>query len=193
MTKTIKNVSLAVAILLSPIAVSAQTETTANDSVAAAQTTETAPASHILFGYLSYSEALKQMPLYADAQKSLEQLKATYKQELERSEQEFSKLFEEYVDGQKSFPENILLKRQKELQQLLEQTLAFKDETQRLLTNAEAELMLPVNKQLNETIANVARRKGFAFVINTDANNCPYVNGNMGENITAEVIGSVGK
>ena len=147
MTKTIKSVSLAVALLLSPVAVSAQTETTANDSVSPVQANVAIAANHILFGYLSYGEALKQMPLYADAQKSLEQLKTTYKQELDRSEQEFSKLFEEYVDGQKSFPENILLKRQKELQQLLEQTLAFKDETQRLLTNAEAELMLPVNKQ----------------------------------------------
>ena len=193
MTKTIKSVSLAVALLLSPVAVSAQTETTANDSVSPVQANVAIAANHILFGYLSYGEALKQMPLYADAQKSLEQLKTTYKQELDRSEQEFSKLFEEYVDGQKSFPENILLKRQKELQQLLEQTLAFKDETQRLLTNAEAELMLPVNKQLNEAIAKVARQKGLAFVLNTDDNNCPYVNGNMGENITAEVIESVGK
>ena len=60
------------------------------------------------FGYLSYDAVLKAMPSYAEAQKSYGDLKASYAKELERSETEFSKQFAEYVDGQKSFPENIV-------------------------------------------------------------------------------------
>lgn len=140
-------------------------------------------------GYISYSEALKAMPQYAAAQKSLEELKATYDAELDRSEKEFSKLFEEYVDGQKSFPENILLKRQKELQQLMEQTIAFKDEAKRLLASAEAELMLPVQKELRERLAKIGKRKGLAFILNTDNDNVPWIDSEQGEDITADVIG----
>ena len=140
------------------------------------------------FGYLSFSEVLSTMPAYAEAQKSLETLKATYEQELQRSESEFSKQFAEYVDGQKSFPENILLKRQKELQQLMEQGIAFKEEAKRLVANAEKELMAPVNKKLKETIAAVAKQRGYAFVLNTDNNACPYVNGEVGDDITADII-----
>jgi uncharacterized protein YqeY len=92
------------------------------------------------FGYLSYDAVLKAMPSYAEAQKSFNDLKASYAKELERSESEFSKQFAEYVDGQKTFPENILLKRQKELQQLMEQSLTFKQEAQQLLDKAEKEL-----------------------------------------------------
>lgn len=140
-------------------------------------------------GYLSYDEALKAMPQYAAAQKSLNELKATYESELERSEKDFSKLFEEYVDGHQSFPENILLKRQKELQQLMEQTMTFKEEAKRLLANAEAELMLPVRKELNERLAKVGKRKGLTFILNTDNNNVPWISSERGEDITADVIG----
>ena len=112
------------------------------------------------FGYLSYDAVLKAMPSYAEAQKSYGDLKASYAKELERSETEFSKQFAEYVDGQKSFPENILLKRQKELQQLMEQSLKFKQEAQQLLDKAEAELMQPVHQRLKEALYKIGMQKG---------------------------------
>lgn len=140
------------------------------------------------FGYLSFNEVMQTMPAYGEVQKSLENLKTSYEQELQRSEGEFSKQFAEYVDGQKSFPENILLKRQKELQQLMEQSIAFKEEAKRLLAKAETELMQPVTQQLKEVIATVAKQRGYAFVLNTDNNACPYVNGEVGDDITADVL-----
>lgn len=128
------------------------------------------------FGYLSYSEVMKAMPEYTQAMESLEQLKATYDQEMERAEQDFSKKFAEYVDGQKSFPENIMLKRQKELQLLMEQSMQFKQEAQELLTKAEAELMAPVHARLKEAISAVGKSNNYAYVLNTDANAYPYIN-----------------
>lgn len=139
------------------------------------------------FGYLSYDEALKSMPAYAEAQKKLEELKASYDKELQYSESEFSKQYGEYIDGMKSFPENILLKRQKALQQLMEQSISFKDEAKRLLSKAEDELMQPVHERLKAAIAAVAKQHGYEFVLNTDNNAAPYVNGEVGADITAEV------
>ena len=143
------------------------------------------------FGYLSYNEVLHSMPSYCAAKKNLEELKAKYDLELQRSETEFSKQFAEYVDGQKSFPDNILLKRQKELQQLMEQSINFKEEAKRLLQKAEEEMMLPVRKQLNEMLAKIGKQRRYAYIINIDNNNCPYVNGEMGDDITADVISEV--
>lgn len=145
------------------------------------------------FGYLSYDAVLKAMPSYAEAQKSYGDLKASYAKELERSETEFSKQFAEYVDGQKSFPENILLKRQKELQQLMEQSLKFKQEAQQLLDKAEAELMQPVHQRLKEALYKIGMQKGYDFIINTDNNSHPFLNTERGEDITAEVISAVSK
>jgi len=140
------------------------------------------------FGYIDYNKALKSLPEYEQAQKSLDELKSTYDKEMERSEQELNKQFKEFIDGQKTFPENILLKRQKELQQLMEQSLKFKDEAENLLTNAESELMEPVHKKLKDTIAKVAVEKGLDFVANSDNNAYPYFNTEKGIDITELVI-----
>ena len=145
------------------------------------------------FGYLSYDAVLKAMPSYAEAQKSFNDLKASYAKELERSESEFSKQFAEYVDGQKTFPENILLKRQKELQQLMEQSLTFKQEAQQLLDKAEKELMQPVHQKLKEALYKIGSERGYDYILNTDNNSYPFVNNQTGEDITAEAISVVSK
>jgi len=145
------------------------------------------------FGYLSYNAVLKAMPDYAEAQKSLSELKGSYAKELIRSEEVFSKQFAEYVDGQKSFPENILLKRQKELQQLMEQGLKFKQETQQLLEKAEAELMQPVHQKLKDALAVIGKAKNYHYILNTDTGSYPYVNTEIGEDITSEVISELSK
>ncbi len=139
------------------------------------------------FGYLSYNDVLHAMPEYVQAMKSLEELKKTYDQEMERAEQDFSKKFTEYLDGQKTFPENIMLKRQKELQELMEQSLQFKEEAQELLTKAEQELMEPVHALLKEAINAVGKKRNFAYVLNTDVNAYPYISGD-GENCTDAVL-----
>ncbi|MBQ0023093.1 MAG: OmpH family outer membrane protein [Prevotellaceae bacterium] len=145
------------------------------------------------FGYLSYNDVMKAMPEYSEAMKSLADLKATYDQEMKRSEQDFSKKFAEYVEGQKSFPENIMLKRQKELQQLMEQSMQFKKEAEQMLTKAEAELMQPVNERLAAAIQSVGYESGYAYILNTDANAYPYISGNgEAENCTDKVLIKLG-
>ena len=145
------------------------------------------------FGYLSYNDVMKAMPEYEQAMQSIEELKATYDQEMTRAEQEFSKKFAEYVDGQKYFPENIMLKRQKELQQLMEQSIQFKKEAQELLTNAEAELLAPVKERLQEAIRTVGKNCNYAYVLNTDANAYPYISDSgEAENCTDAVLIQLG-
>jgi outer membrane protein len=143
------------------------------------------------FGYLSWNEVLRAMPEHAQAMKSLEEMKKTYDDEMARAEQDFSKKFTEYLDGQKTFPENIMLKRQKELQQLMEQSLQFQKEAQELLTKAEAELLEPVRARLTEAIQAVGKQRNYAYVLNTDSNAYPYV-GSDGENCTDAVLIQLG-
>ncbi|MBR1666711.1 MAG: OmpH family outer membrane protein [Bacteroidaceae bacterium] len=145
------------------------------------------------FGYLSYNDVLHSMPEYEQAMKSLEELKKTYDGEMARAEQDFSKKFAEYIDGQKSFPENIMLKRQKELQQLMEQSMQFKNEAQELLTKAEEELMQPIHARLKDAIQAVGKKHNYAYVLNTDANAYPYISGEgEAENCTDAVLTQLG-
>ena len=152
-----------------------------------------APSTALRIGHVSYEAVLQEMPEYAIARQKLEDLKTTYNAELERAEQEFSKKFSEFIDGKQSFPENILLKRQKELQLLMDQSVSFKTEARRLLTEAEADLMRPLHARLKGAIAAVATELSLDYVLNTDNDACPFINpGGNGRDITEAVLKHLG-
>ena len=123
------------------------------------------------FGYFNYDDMLKAMPEYTEAQNNLNMLKDNYESELKRSEDEFNKKYTEFLDGQKEFPKSILMKRQKELQNLMDQTLEFKKDVKEMLSKAEKNLMAPVKQKLDEAVAAVAQEKALDYVINTAGNN----------------------
>ena len=146
----------------------------------------------VRFGYLSYDSVLQQMPEYAEAQKSVADLKVKYEQEATRGEEEFQRKFSEFLQGQKEFPENILIKRQAELQALMEAGIKFRNEANDLLQKAEGELMAGVMNKLNEVLRTVGFESGYACIINTDNNNCPFINPIMGEDATQAVLRQLG-
>lgn len=136
------------------------------------------------FGYLSYNAIFQAMPEYATSQQKLAELKAKYDKETQRSEAEFQRKFTEFLQGEKDFPENILLKRQYELQDLFTKSVQFKDESQKLLTQAEKDLQADMTYLLNEAIRAVGVERGYAYIINTDGNACPFINPAMGDDVT---------
>lgn len=189
-----KKILTLVALMLTCAGIQAQ-DVTSTDQQADVQTlpAEGQPATVVVnqtmkFGYLSYSQVLEAMDGYADTQKTIAALRQAYEQELARSEEVFSKQFSEYVDGQKSFPDNIRLKRQKELQQTMEQSLQFKQEAKALLKQKEEEALDVLRARLNGVISEIGTERGYAFVLNTDNNVYPFVNGGLGDDITNEVL-----
>jgi len=136
------------------------------------------------FGYLSYEQALKTMPDYAVAQQKLAELRAQYDAEQQRVEQDFNLKYEEFLEGQRDFPETILRKRQTELKELLERNIAFRNESRQLLAKAETEAMAPLKQQLANALAQIAMERGYAFILNTDRDAVPFINPAMGEDVT---------
>lgn len=141
------------------------------------------------FGYISYDKALKAMQEYEVAMQRLTQLKSTCDQEMIRAEQEFSRKFADYIDGQKEFPDNIMLKRQKELQMLMDESIRFKEESKALLKRSEEELMAPLHARLRQVLTEVGLRRNLSYILNTDSNAYPFVNtSGEAEDVTEEVI-----
>jgi len=138
-------------------------------------------------GYLSYDTALVAMPQYAIAQAKLKELRDAYDKEVSRVEEEFNEKYEAFLEGQRDFPRTILLKRQNELQELLQKNLEFKQEGRRDLQKAEAEAMAPLREQLSEAITTVAHKEGLVLVVNTDSNACPFIEPTMSINIQEAV------
>ena len=138
----------------------------------------------VKFGYFSYEEAFVSMPEYAIAQANLKDLRAKYDAETKRAEDEFNRKYEEFLDGQSDFAPTILQKRQTELQELLHKNVAFKAETAKLLKQAEAEAYAPLREKLSKVLAKIGAEKGYAFILNTDGNACPYIDPEMGDNVS---------
>jgi len=139
------------------------------------------------FGYLSYATALQAMPEYAAMQNSMAELRQKYEAEQKRVEDDFNKKYEEFLDGQKSYPKTILQKRQSELQEMLDKNIAFKKESQRLLSQAEEEAMAPIRVRLAEVLDAIGRERGYAFIVNTDEKATLWLNPAMGEDVSAAV------
>ena len=145
----------------------------------------------IRFGYLSYEQALQSMPEYKAARENTDKLWGQYEAELKRVEDEFNRKYEDFLDGQRDFPKTILRKRQTELQELMTKNIAFKEDSRRQLAEAEAEAIAPLKEKLNAAIAKIVNERGYAFVINTDAEACPYINPQMGDDISELVTKSL--
>jgi len=145
------------------------------------------------FGYLSYDTALKAMSEYRIVQVKMDSQRSAFQAELQRVEEEFNRKYEDFLEGQKDFPRTILLKRQTELQEMLEKNVAFKQQLQQELKDTESELMAPLRIRLNEVIATIAREQKLALVINTDANACPFIEPMMGVDLNDSVISIVGR
>ena len=150
---------------------------------ASAQTT--APV--LKFGFLSYNAVLQSMDDYALVESSMQQLQEQYAAEQKRVEDEFNKKYEEFLDGQRDFPQTILQKRQSELQELLDKNIAFKKESQRLLTEAREKAMEPLKNRLANALSRVGSSRGLAFILNIDQNVAPWMNITMGEDVTEAV------
>lgn len=146
----------------------------------------------VQFGYLSYSAVLHEMPEYAQAQSNLTVLRAKYNQEAERGEDEFQKKFVDFLQGQKDFPTTILQKRQAELQNLMDNGLEFRNKVQKLMKDAEKEMVGEVEKKLNNAILAVGVELGYAFVMNIDNNNYPFINPVLGVDVTIPVKKKLG-
>ena len=108
------------------------------------------------FGYLSYDSVMVAVPDYTELKTNMAQLREQYEAEQKRVENDFNKKYEEFLDGQASFPKTILQKRQSELQEMLDRNIEFKKQSQKMLSEAEANTF--INPALGEDITEAVKQ-----------------------------------
>lgn len=142
-----------------------------------------ANAQDFKFAYFSFDTALKSMPDYGLALANIDKLRTQYDAELKRAEKEFNTKYEDFLENQRAMDPVILDKRQAELQELLHKNLMFKDEANRLLAQAENDAYGPLKAKVREAVKKIGAERGYAFVLNTDGEACPYVDSTKGDDI----------
>lgn len=136
------------------------------------------------YATFSYDSVMHVMPDYKAALAALADLRKQYDAEIKRTEDDFNAKYESFIEVYSGLDINIRNKRQSELQELMARGMAFKEETRRLLRNAEKDLLKPVRARIDAALTEVAQENGYDFVLNTDNNAIPYTNPEISEDIT---------
>lgn len=139
------------------------------------------------FGYVSYKEIVKALPEYAIVTTHIDELQAKYEAEIARSEREFNQKYSDFIEEQAGFPENIRIKRHKELQELMEKSIEFKDEVNRTMREARHEMMKPLYEKVDEAVMKICIDEGYDYILNTDERVYIAINPNNGKDITARL------
>lgn len=147
----------------------------------------TAVAQQAKIGYFSYKAILEDMPDYVTAMLGVETLRKQYDEELKAASDEFNEKYELFLDQQNMLDEPIKQKRQADLQSLLDRNTQFRNESMRLLKQAEQDALAPVKQKLNKAIQSVGYSGAFLLIVNTDSEACPYIDSSSAEDVTAKI------
>ncbi len=136
------------------------------------------------FGYVSYKDIVKALPEYPIVIEHLDELQAKYEAEIARSEREFNQKYSDFIEEQAGFPDNIRLKRHKELQELMERSIEFKNEVNRTMREARREMMKPLHEKVDEAVMKICVDEGYDYILNTDDRSYIAINPKNGKDIT---------
>lgn len=132
------------------------------------------------------------MPEYTKAQTDIQALQKQYEDEIKRASDEFNKKFAEYQQEQKTLPQNIQERRQKELQELSDKGMQFQQDAQQQLQKAYADMMEPIYKKLEDAVKAIGAAGGYTYVFDLNRTDIPYINDTMSKDVTNDIKTKLG-
>lgn len=143
------------------------------------------------FGYFSYKAVLDSLPQYHEAINEYNKLKQRCNEEIEHNELRLTRTYVSFLDGHRNFPEPILRKRQNELQQMIDNSVHFRDEVKKWLREAKDSFCTPCYDTIAVALKRVCTEMKLAYAIDIDRNIYKYINPEMGEDITEYILKAI--
>ena len=143
---------------------------------------------------LTAQEIVSAMPEFAKAQSDIEALDKQLTSELQRTQEEFNKKYQEFQQAiaKDSLPANIAERRQKELQDMMQRQEQFQQEAQQQMQKAQADAMAPIYKKLDDAIKAVGAAEGVIYIFDLARTPVAYVNESQSINLTPKVKTQLG-
>lgn len=141
----------------------------------------------VKYGTLSYDALLRSMPEFTHIETQIAKLRSQYEAEALHNEKTFNRQFAEFLQGQKDFPQSIMLKRQRDLQESMEKSIAFRRSADSLIHEARIEMERPMRARLDSAIAAVGLERGYEYMVNTDVKTYLFVHPQLSEDATPYV------
>ena len=144
------------------------------------------------FGHFKSMDIILVMPEYNKAQTDIQTMQKQYEDEIKRAQEEFNKKFAEYQQEQKSLPQNIQERRQKELQDLSEKGMQFQQDAQQQLQKAYGEMMEPIYKKLDDAVKAVGKAGAYTYLFDINRTDIPYIDESTSKDVTNDVKTKLG-
>ncbi len=144
------------------------------------------------FGYIDFNGTLRLMPEYMEAQIILLKTQSDYREEIERSKQEFERQYIDFMLEQDYLSPSIVAKRQKELQLLMDNNAEFRDKVQSELETKRNELLLPLKNKLMKAVSEISKEQDLDYVIDTGKGAYLFINPDKGVDISEVVYKKLG-
>ncbi len=145
------------------------------------------------FGHMNSTEVITAMPDYTKAMDELRALQKKYTDDLQRTNEEFTKKYQELqLAVQKdSLPQNILERRQKELEDMAQRQQQYQQEAQQAMEKAENDKMMPIYQKLDNAIKAVGAAENAIYIFDIARTAIPYI-GTQSVDLTAKVKTQLG-
>ncbi len=126
------------------------------------------------FGHINSSQLLRIMPEREQAQKKLQEEIQSLSETLDELQVEYNKKLQAYVEAQENLSNTVRQLRESELRELQNRMQQFQATAQEDIQQREIELMQPIFEKIENTIAEVARERGYIYVFDLDGNSVLY-------------------
>ena len=145
----------------------------------------------IKIAHMNSQEVIAAMPEFTKAQADLDAMSKKYQDEMQRTNDEFQKKYQEYLAQADSLPKNIAERRQKELQDMAQRQEQFQQEAYQSMQKAQQDAMAPIYKKLDEAIQAVGLAEGMTYIFDLARTPIPYVSA-QSIDVTAKVKTQLG-
>ena len=144
------------------------------------------------FAYFKSESIIPVMPEFAKAQKDIEVQRNQYEEEIKRYQEEFNKKFAAFQQEQKTLPQNILERRQKELQELSDKVIQFQQDAQQQLQKIYADMMTPIYEKMEKAVKTVGKAGSYTMVFDLNRTDIPYIDEAQTKDITNDIKTNLG-
>ena len=143
------------------------------------------------FAHLNAQAVIVEMAEYKKAVSDIEAMQKNYQDELQRTQDEFNKKYQEYVAQADSLPRNIAERRQKELQDMAQRQEQFQQEASQSLQQAQQEAMNPIIEKVQKAVEEIGQADGYIYIFDLSSTSIPFV-GAQSVDVTDKVKAKVG-
>ena len=128
-------------------------------------------------GHLNTNDLMQIMPGIDSAGQALNDYAQNLQKQLETMLNEFQTKYDEYLANEAQYIDAIKQVKQKELVDLQTRIQDFQNDAQDLLTKKELELMQPFIDKAKKAIDDVAKEKGYTYILDTSTGSVLYWEG----------------